>query len=375
MPPAKPRPSKPATSKVKSPNTKAPKAKVGISDTTMINLALQGGGSHGAFTWGVLDRLLEDGRIGVEAISGTSAGAVNAVVLADGFMRAGVDGARERLHDFWQHVARLGELSPIQRSPLDIWMGNFSLDHNPAYLYFDMLTHVASPYDLNPANLNPLKDLLEEEVDFERVQCCTDIQLFISATNVHTGRVKVFTGEEISATSVMASSCLPLVFQAVEIDGVPYWDGGFMGNPVLFPFFYHSQSHDIVLVQVNPLERKETPVTSREIHNRMNEITFNASLTKELRAIEFVSRLVESENLDTDRYKRVHMHIIDAGEELLALSASSKMNAEWRFLTHLRDIGRQTAGTWLAAHFDNLGKRSTFDLGEHFHTTRIDGEV
>ncbi len=366
---------KSGTSRAKATKSKTRPAKTAKTGPAMINLALQGGGAHGAFTWGVLDRLLEDDRIGVEAISGTSAGAINAVVLADGFMRSGVDGARERLHDFWQHIARLGALSPIQRSPLDIWLGNFSLDHNPAFLYFDMLTHIASPYDLNPANLNPLKELLEAEIDFERVQCCSDIKLFISATNVHTGRVKVFTGDEISADSVMASSCLPLVFQAVEIDGVPYWDGGFMGNPVLFPFFYHSQSNDIVLVQVNPLERKETPVTSREIHNRMNEITFNASLTKELRAIEFVSRLVASENLDPDRYKRVHMHIIDTGEELLELSASSKMNAEWRFLTHLRDIGRQTADTWLAANFDNLGKRSSFDLGEHFHTTRIEGEI
>ncbi|MBZ0218233.1 MAG: patatin-like phospholipase family protein [Fimbriimonadaceae bacterium] len=336
----------------------------------IVNLALQGGGAHGAFTWGVLDRILEDGRIGIEAISGTSAGAINAVVLVNGYMRGGNDGAREALHDFWKHMSQIGALSPIQRSPLDIWLGNYSLDHNPAYLWFDMLSRTVSPYGLNPANLNPLHDFLKDEVDFERVQCCNDIKLFISATNVHTGRVKVFTGEEVSAESVMASSCLPLVFQAVEIDGVPYWDGGFMGNPVLFPFFYHCDSNDILLVQINPVERNETPVSAQEIMNRMNEITFNASLNKELRAIEFVGRLIESENLDKDRYKRMNMHIIEGGEELKSLSASSKLNAEWHFLSRLHDIGRRAAEGWLAANFDHIGKRSTFDLKDMFEGKR-----
>ncbi len=353
----------------------AAKSKSSNSEPVMINLALQGGGAHGAFTWGVLDRLLQDGRIGIEAISGTSAGAVNAVVLVNGFMRGGYDGAREQLHHFWRHISRIGAVSPIQRSPIDVWLGNYSLDHNPAYLFFDLITRMASPYDLNPANLNPLKDLLEEEVDFDLVRRCSDMKLFVSATNVHTGRVKVFTGQQISAESVMASSCLPLLFQAVEIDGVPYWDGGFMGNPVLFPFFYQADSNDILITQINPMERRETPVTSREIHNRMNEITFNAALNKELRAIEFVSRLIESENLDKNRYKRIRMHIIEAGEDLLSLNASSKLNAEWQFLTHLRDIGRRTADAWLAANFDSIGKRSTFDLHEYFHSTRIEGEI
>ncbi|NNF76733.1 MAG: patatin-like phospholipase family protein, partial [Rhizobiales bacterium] len=318
---------------------------------------------------------LEDGRVEVEAISGTSAGAINSVVLVDGFMRGGRDGAREALHAFWEQIAKIGAFSPIQRSPLDIWQGNFSLDHNPAYLFFDMLTRMASPYDLNPANINPMRDLLDTQVDFDRVRCCTDMNIFISATNVHTGRVKVFTGDEISTDAVLASSCLPLLFQAVEIDGVPYWDGGYMGNPVLFPFFYHSRSDDILLVQINPMERAETPNTAREILNRLNEITFNASLNKELRAIEFVSRLIETENLDVERYKRVRMHMIEADEELSKLSSSSKLNAEWAFLVHLRDIGRLAASDWLARNYEALGVRSTFDLTEHFRTTRIEGEV
>lgn len=340
-----------------------------------LNVALQGGGAHGAFTWGVLDRLLEDGRIELDSISGTSAGAVNAVVLVDGFVRGRHEGAREALHEFWEQIAKIGAFSPIQRSPIDIWQGNFSLDHNPAYLFFDMLTRMASPYDLNPTNANPMRDLLNSKVDFDRVRHCSDMSIFISATNVHTGRVKVFTGDDINTDVVLASSCLPLLFQAVEIDGVPYWDGGYMGNPVLFPFFYHSQSNDILLVQINPMERAETPQTSREILNRLNEITFNASLNKELRAIEFVSRLIETENLNAERYKRVRMHMIEADEELSKLSASSKLNAEWAFLIHLRDIGRLAAADWLAGNYEALGVRSTFDLTEHFRTTRIEGEV
>lgn len=341
----------------------------------MINLALQGGGAHGAFTWGVLDCLLEDGRIGIEALSGTSAGAVNAAVLIDGYMRGGEDGAREALRNLWHEIARIGAFSPIQRSPWDVWQGNFSLDHNPAYQFFDMLTRMASPYDLNPGNLNPMRDLLGEMVDFDRVRSCSDINLFISATNVHTGRVKVFHGEDVSLDAVMASSCLPLLFQAVEIDGIPYWDGGYMGNPVLFPFFYNSKSDDILLVQINPLERKETPKTSRDIHNRLNEITFNASLNKELRAIEFVSRLIEHEDLSEERYKRVRMHMIEADDELASLSASSKLNAELTFLEHLHDIGRRAAEAWLAANFDQIGEKSTFNLTEFFRSTRIEGEI
>lgn len=340
-----------------------------------VNLALQGGGAHGAFTWGVLDRLLEDGRMSFEAISGTSAGAVNAVVLADGFVRGGNDGAREALDGFWKAISEIGRTSPIQRSPLDIWLGNYSLDHNPAYIWFDILTRVASPYDLNPTGINPLRDLLENRIDFERVRDCRDIKLFISATNVHTGRGKVFSGHEISADSVMASSCLPLLFRAVEIDGVPYWDGGFMGNPVLYPFFYECKSDDILLVQINPVERKSTPVSSRDILNRMNEITFNASLTKELRAIEFVTRLIESEDLDVKRYKRIRMHLLEASDELVALDASSKLNAEWRFLSHLRDIGRRAADGWLDTNADKIGRESSFDLAAYFRATRVAGEI
>ena len=327
-----------------------------------INLALQGGGAHGAFTWGVLDRLLEDGRLAIGAISGTSAGAMNAAVLVDGFTQGGNEGARLALHDFWHAVSKSAKVSPIQRSLLDIFMGSWSMDFSPGFLAFDLVSRLASPYDLNPLNINPLKTMIDEMVDFDHVHCCADIKLFISATNVHTGRVRVFTNEEVTADAVMASACLPHIFQAVEIDGVPYWDGGYIGNPVLYPFFYETDTPDILLIQTNPIERKETPKTAREILNRVNEISFNASLVKELRAVEFVSRLIDQGQLDAERYMRINMHLIEGGEALVAMSASSKLNTEWTFLSHLRDIGRDAAGAWLAQHYDRVGIGSTFDL-------------
>jgi NTE family protein len=328
----------------------------------MVNVALQGGGAHGAFTWGVLDRLLEDGRIGFEAISGTSAGAMNAVVVANGIMKDGSDGARQALEDFWQAVSREGAKSPIQRSLANMFTGDWNLDTSPGYLFFDNLTRLVSPYDLNPLNYNPIRDLLEAQIDFDQVITCDKLKLFVSATNVHTGRVRVFTCGEITADVVMASACLPLMFQAVEIDGVPYWDGGYMGNPALFPFFNSCASNDVVLVQINPVERKTTPRTAREILNRVNEITFNSSLLKELRAIEFVARLIDEGKLDPSDYSQVLLHRIEPGEEMLALSASSKLNAEWAFLIHLRDIGRAAASRWLEESFDRIGKESSVDI-------------
>jgi NTE family protein len=334
----------------------------GPGSPKMVNVALQGGGTHGAFTWGVLDRLLEDGRIAIEAISGTSAGAMNAVAVADGVMQDGPDGARQALEDFWQAVSREGAKSPIQRSLANVLAGNWSLDTSPGYLFFDHLTRLLSPYQLNPFNRNPLRRLLEAQIEFDRVKACSMMKLFISATNVHTGRVKVFTGDEITADVVMASACLPLMFQAVEIDGIPYWDGGYMGNPALFPFFDSCASRDVILVQINPIERETTPRTAREILNRMNEISFNSSLLKELRAIEFVARLIDDGRLDPSDYKQVLLHRIHTGEEMLALSASSKFNAEWPFLIHLRDIGREATSRWLDESFERIGNESSTDI-------------
>ncbi len=328
----------------------------------LINIALQGGGAHGAFSWGVLDRLLEDGRIRIEAISGTSAGAMNAVVLADGLAKGGYEGARDALAKFWREISQATRYSPIQRAPIDMLFGNWSLDTSPGYLFFDLLNKMASPYQINPLNLNPLKDIIEHTVDFEKMRASNDIKLFISATNVETGRVKVFTHHELTSEMVMASACLPFVFQAVEIDGVPYWDGGFMGNPVLFPFHNSTTTKDYVIVQINPVERKGTPRSAREILNRMNEISFNASLLNELRSIEFAGRLIDEGKLNRSEFKRVNLHIIEAHNELDPLGASSKFNAEWDFLLHLRDIGRRAADRWLEKNFEMMGERSSVDM-------------
>lgn len=336
------------------------------NDRKPINLALQGGGSHGAFTWGVLDRLLEDERIHIEAISGTSAGAMNAAVVADGMMDGGPEGARKNLEKFWSEISRFGQSSPIQRSVFDVFSGDWNMDGSPGYVAFDITTRLTSPYQLNPGNINPLKDLIARMVDFERVRKCDRLRLFISATHVQTGKVKVFNHSELSPSAIMASACLPFLFQAEEIDGQSYWDGGYMGNPALFPFFYHCTSRDIAIIQINPLCCQQTPKNAQEILNRVNEINFNSSLLSELRAVNFVGRLVDEGKLDPDRYKHILVHMISAQEALEAmnLNASSKFNTEWAFLKKLFDIGRSAADDWLAQHYDKIGNTSSVDVGE-----------
>jgi len=337
----------------------------GKANRKPVNLALQGGGAHGAFTWGVLDYLLEDGRLEIAGVSGTSAGAMNAVALADGMMRGGPDGARESLHCFWEAVSTAARLSPLQRPIIDVLLGNWSLDRSPAYLWLDLLGRVASPYDINPLNLNPLRDLLESRIDFEKVRDCTAFRLFLSATNVETGRVKVFERKELTVDMVLASACLPFLFQAVEIDGVPYWDGGYMGNPVLFPLYDNDLPDDIVIVQINPVERKGVPKTARAILDRMNEITFNASLLRDFRAIDFVRRLLAEGKLDAGHYSDIKIHILTE-EALNPLGASSKLNAEWAFLTHLRDIGRASAKGWMNRVWPDIGQRSSVDIRDYY---------
>ncbi|WP_297781141.1 patatin-like phospholipase family protein [uncultured Roseovarius sp.] len=331
-----------------------------------INLALQGGGAHGAFSWGVLDYLLEDGRLHIAGVSGTSAGAMNAVALADGYTRGGPDGAREALDRFWRDMSGSVKNSPLQRTPMDRITGNWGLENNPFYHFMNALTGIASPYQLNPMNINPLRDLVAESIDFEMVRKCTAFQLFVSATNVETGRVRVFSREEMTVDMVMASACLPQMYQAVEIDGIPYWDGGYMGNPALFPLYGKTGTDDIVVIQINPIERKGAPRTAQEIQNRLNEISFNSSLLKELRAINFVDRLIDQGKLSTDEYRPVKVHLIENEALLNPMGASSKMNVEWAFLTRLRDIGRDTAKAWLDSTFDRIGTESTVDLFKMF---------
>jgi len=332
-----------------------------------INLALQGGGAHGAFTWGVLDYLLEDGRLAIEGLSGTSAGALNAVICIDGLARGGPQEARKRLADFWRAVSIDGKLPLIQRQIVERLLAFMPLEGTPVQAWFDAMARYFSPYDLNPLNINPLRDVLEGFVDFDAVRGYTDVQLFVSATNVTTGRLRIFPREKISADVVMASAALPLLFQAVIIDGTPYWDGGYMGNPAIFPFFRNTTTEDVLIVQIKPVERREVPTSSREIMNRINEITFNSSLLAEYRAIEFVARLIDQDRLPRGlgpgQYRRVNAHRIVLSDGEKAYSADTKLSTDYDFFRMLRTNGRRAARRFLDAHFDDIGVRSTFDLG------------
>lgn len=326
-----------------------------------INVALQGGGAHGAFTWGVLETLLRSERVAIDGVTGTSAGAMNAAVMMTGYMKGNEETACEALESFWREVSEAALFSPFQRTPLDVLTGNWSLDFSPAYLAFDMASRIVSPAFANPFGENPLASIVEKHVDFTLLERCSDLKLFVAATNVHTGRVRIFPHTELTKDSLLASACIPDLFKPVMIDGTPYWDGGFMGNPPLFPLFYETETADTLIVQINPIAREETPLTAREIVNRVNEITFNASLLKEIRAVRFVTRLIEDGKLDGSEYMRVRLHRI-ASPKLQPLSASSKMNAEWEFLVHLHGIGVETATNWLDTHFDDIGERDTIDI-------------
>ncbi len=330
-----------------------------------VNLALQGGGAHGAFAWGVLDRLLEDGRIGFEAITATSAGAMNATVMAFGLAEGGPEGARKALAGFWRRVSHAAMTGPLQPSLIDRLTHNHALENSPAFAVFDLMARLFSPYQLNPMNWNPLRQVLEQSVDFDRLRANHMVKLFLSATNVRTGKVRVFKTCEVTPDAVMASACLPFMFQAVEIDGDPYWDGGYMGNPAIYPLIYHCDSRDVVVVHINPLERPGTPRTAQEIMNRINEISFNSSLMREMRVIHFVSRLIDDGKVAEGDMKRMLIHAISDDEMMATLTVNSKLNADWEFLTHLRDVGRARAERWLAESFDRLGQESTADFSSY----------
>jgi NTE family protein len=329
-------------------------------DPVLIDLALQGGGSHGAFTWGVLDRLLEEPGLRIAAISGTSAGAMNAAVLADGWTEGGAQGARESLDKYWQRVSRAAAFSPLQRSLFDRLMGRWTLDTSPAYVAVDLMSRVLSPYDLNPMGLNPLRSILAESIDFDRL-IRSPIKLFITATNVRTGRGRIFRNSEITTDVLLASACLPTMFRAVEIDGEPYWDGGFAGNPTITPLIRESDAHDTILVQINPRERLDTPRSASEILNRLNEISFHSPLMKELRMIALLRQVADPGTGEGARWAHMRTHRIMT-DMLGQLGASSKLNAEWEFVAMLRTEGRRTASEFLDASRDDLGKRSTADL-------------
>jgi len=332
----------------------------------VLNLALQGGGAHGAFTWGVLDRILEDERLVTDAISGTSAGAMNAAIMAYGYTMGGAKGAREALETFWGKISEHGGHNMVQRTPIDRLLYGWNLDNSPMFQVFDLMTRVMSPYQLNPTDYHPLREILDSLIDFKALKDKPAIKLYISTTNVNSGKVRVFDHTELSVEVLLASACLPYMFKAVEIDGQAYWDGGFMGNPSIFPLIYGSDYSDVAVVQINPFTRDDVPTTAREILDRANEISFNSSLMREMRAIAFVASLIENEGLDPKKYKRLNVHFIEAEEKLKGLGFASKLTVDWDFLCYLKDLGRQTADGWLAENFDHIGKRSTVNFREKF---------
>ena len=327
-----------------------------------LNLALQGGGAHGALTWGVLDRLLEDDRIAIDGVSGASAGAVNGAVMAYGLAAEGRAGARDLLHRFWHRISKIAALTPMQPNFLDRMTSLGNMDFNPAYWMLDTLSRVFSPYHFNFFDANPLRDTLRETVDFEQLHRCRSVKLYVSATNVRRGRIKIFELDEIDLDAVMASACLPYLHKAVEIDGEAYWDGGFMGNPAIYPLIYGAESQDVLLVQINPINIPKTPTSAQEIIDRLNTITFNAGLMREMRAISFVTKLIDKGFDDGGRLKRMHMHVVDAEDVMQDLGFSSKLNADWGFLCHLRDVGYERTDAWLTRHRADIGKRSTADI-------------
>ncbi len=332
-----------------------------------INLALQGGGAHGAFTWGVLDSLLNDERIEIEGIVGTSAGAVNAAILAYGLEAGGRKKAQELLDRFWKFNSQCGKCSPFQPTACDkILGGKGSMEFSPYWQMFDVLSRMFSPYQWNPNHNNVFKDILEELIDFSLLQKSRNIKLFICATNVLTGRLKVFENCEITPEMILASACLPFLYQAPEINGEYYWDGGYMGNPPIFPVIYNTDCQDVLIVQINPINIPEVPKTATAIIDRINTLSFNSSLMREMRAIHFVTSLIEKGELDAAKYKHTYIHTIDAEEEMSKLTASSKMNLDMEFLKYLFDIGKEKAEEFLKDNYDAIGKKSSTDIATKF---------
>lgn len=331
-----------------------------------IALALQGGGSHGAFTWGVLDALLEDGRIHIEGVSGTSAGGMNGAALMQGLAKGGKEQARQELKRFWERMHDVAALNPFHSSLFTGPMGMKNLSHSPLYQAMSLMRHTFSPYETNPLDVNILKDFIDDFFDFSLLRDMRKTKLFLCATHLETGKLKIFKGRELSKEALLASACLPSIFQAVEIKGQHYWDGGFIGNPAIFPLIYNCATRDILVVQLTRGHRNKLPKTAEEIYERHREITYNASLVREMRVIHFISKLVDRGSITDKSIKRIYVHIIRNRDLFKDLDLSSAMNTDWGFLMHLFEAGRETAKEWLQSHFDDIGVRTSANLEEDF---------
>ena len=326
-----------------------------------VSLALQGGGSHGAFTWGVLDALLDDGRLQLDGVSGASAGAMNAVLLGHGFAQhpddpqAARHAAKRALADFWRKIAQMGEASKLQRGWAQMWLAGWQASAG-----------TLAPNQFNPLDINPLRKLIAESVDFKQLGKLNTPQIYLSATHVNTGKAEIFSGKRLSEGAVMASACLPQMFRAVEVEGEHYWDGGYSGNPALHPLIYRCQASDIVLIQINPIERNAVPTTAEGIADRINELTFNASLLGQMRSIDFVNRLIDKGHLPPERYRTMHLHRIDGGEALEAYPASSKSAPDGKLIEALYGLGQQCGQRWLKKHYDEVGSKSSINISKDY---------
>lgn len=338
--------------------------------TLTLNLALQGGGAHGAYTWGALDRLLDEEDIEFDSITATSAGAMNAAMLVTGLAEGGRAGAKAKLSEFWNRITEsaAGPRSPFAMFalPPDPAILNAFYTMSPAYMAGEWMTRTFSPYQLNPLNLNPLRDLLTDMIDFDAVCDNVGPTMYVNATNVRKGRARVFTGDEITTEALLASACLPSLFQAVEIDGEAYWDGGYMGNPAIYPLIYGAKCRDVLIVHINPIIRDEIPTTAREIDNRVNELSFNASLMREMRAVDFVQRLLDDGIIPEGRWKRLRVHSVRDDETMRRFGVATKSTPDWTVLAKLKDAGTASMEAWLAEHKGNIGKRDSVDIRADF---------
>lgn len=333
---------------------------------TTINLALQGGGSHGAFTWGVLDALLDDGRLSFEGISGASAGAMNAVALASGWATARRgkrdprESARESLSGFWDEVVTLGAAGSVHRRLFSsLWAG-------PLGAWGLVPAQPVSPYQFNPLDLNPLRKVLERRIDFEAIRRDPAHRVYVSATQVSTGRATVFQGRGLTAEAVMASACLPQLFQASVIDGEAYWDGGFSANPALTPLVTQSHSRDVLIVQINPLTRPEIPKHGGEIVDRMTELAFNASLLTQVRLAHSFNRLVEGGAPLAEGRGPMRLHRVEGWRVMQDLAPSSRTSADPALIQRLFVAGREAATAWLERRLGAVGQRSTIDVEKEY---------
>lgn len=327
-----------------------------------VALALQGGGSHGAFTWGVLDRLLEEEDLEIDSISGTSAGAMNGAVLTAALAAGGAERARQALTEFWTAVAARCAFGPLYPTAFDLLAGSPNRDLSPFYAGFDLLMRTFSPYQMNPMGIHPLRSLLTDRIDIPFLCRVTHPKLFVTATNVGRGTLKSFQGSELSAEALLASAALPFLWQAMAINGESYWDGGYLGNPSLHPLVRETRCSDILLIQVTPLARPHIPMTLTAIFDRVNEISFNATLLAELDAVARINRLLEQGYLDGDAsgMRVIHLHAIANDPRMAHFTAMSKMNSDLGFLHTLRDLGRETAHRWLQQNKERIGLESTW---------------